>query len=94
MYLSFHDLLNALHQTFQKRNTTLPTQFSIVFSDKVYLDKTKKTQWNAFTRKHQNEYSDLPMEEVIKQIFRFSAPFWSQNDTGPMTWNPDTGWSG
>jgi len=92
--LNFRDLQNAVQQTFHRRNTVLPTEMPIVFSEQVYRDETKQTQWKAFTRKLRNEHSNLSLEEVIKQISRFSAPFWSQTDSGPMTWNPDTGWSG
>lgn len=92
--LNFRDLQNAIQQTFHRRNTTLPIEIPIVFSEQVYQDETKQKQWKAFTRKLRNEHSNLSLEEVIKQISRFSAPFWSQNDPKPQTWNPDTGWSG
>ncbi|MBL7007076.1 MAG: nucleotidyl transferase AbiEii/AbiGii toxin family protein, partial [Spirochaetia bacterium] len=90
--LDYRDLQNAVQQTFHRRNTALPTEMPIVFSEQVYQDETKQTQWKAFTRKLRNEHSALPLEKVIKQISRFSAPFWTRTDPGPMTWNPDSGW--
>lgn len=91
--LNFRDLQKAVQQTFHRRNTDLPTEMPIVFSQQVYRDETKQTQWKAFTRKLRNEHSDIPLEEVINQISRFSAPFWSQTDTEPAAWNPESGWS-
>jgi predicted nucleotidyltransferase component of viral defense system len=90
--LNFHDLQNAIKHTFHRRNTVLATEMPIVFSDQVYRDETKQTQWKAFTRKLRNEHSGLSLEEVIKQISRFSAPFWSQPNIEPVNWNPDVGW--
>jgi len=92
--LNFRDLQNAIQQTFQRRNTQLPTEMPLVFSEQIYQNDTKQTQWKAFTKKLRNEHSNLPLEEVINQISRFSAPFWLQIDPKPVIWTPDSAWSG
>ncbi len=45
------ELAEAVRATFERRNTLIPTEEPIVFTDEFAYDRMKQTQWNAFIRR-------------------------------------------
>jgi hypothetical protein len=64
-------LQDALEKTFQNRNTELPSESHIIFSNAFLENKT--IQWSAFTRKLKIEKA-TEMKDVLKGIKSFLLP--------------------
>lgn len=62
---------DAIAATFQRRGTSLPTEWPLGLSDEFVDDAAKRAQWKAFLGK--NRLDAPPLDEVIEEIRRFVA---------------------
>lgn len=80
----------AIEKTFANRNTTLPQEDHIIFSNSFLENKT--VQWNAFTRKLKIE-NTTGMSEILNAIKAFLIPLLNASRQGIVfdkKW--DKGW--
>lgn len=81
---------DAIEKTFANRNTTLPQEDHIIFSDAFVESKT--VQWNAFIRKLKIE-NTTEMSEILNAIKDFLLPLINASRQGSVfdrKWNQ--GW--
>ncbi len=71
----------ALEKTFQNRDTELPREDHIIFSDAFLENKT--IQWNAFIRKLKVE-NVTEMKDVLKAIKEFFLPVMNARQQGAV----------
>jgi hypothetical protein len=79
--LSFKILSQAVTNTFNRRNTSIPTTAPIALTTEFSTDANKVTQWNAFIRKNKLPKKDL--SEVINQLTPFIMPILSKKNHHP-----------
>jgi hypothetical protein len=87
-------LKNAMTNTFNRRNTPIPSQKPTALTPLFYKDLSKISQWKAFIRKAKSIEEFGTLEQVILEISEFLNPFFesstgieSQNDFHKK-WNP------
>lgn len=90
--LNYTDLVKAVTLTFKRRKTEIPKTSPEVFSEEIWLDPLKNSQWRAFTTKLRNEYSTLGFQTVLKLIDEFSKIFWNDDGESYTSWIPGKGW--
>lgn len=67
-------LSQAIHATFQRRQTPLPLDPPTALNDGFAKDNTKQTQWNAFVRKGRLTVDKVTFGEVIEVLRTFLMP--------------------
>ena len=65
-------LVKAIHATFERRGTEIPTGVPFALSDEFASDTQKNIQWLAFLRK--NSLESMPLATVIEDVRQFLAP--------------------
>ena len=71
----------AIERTFQNRSTELPTEKHVVFSDE--FAENKSDQWNAFSRKLQDE--DVVMiDQIVATMRDFFFPILHASQQGTV----------
>ena len=81
-----HDSITA---TFEKRETPVPIEEPIAFTEQFTSRQDKHTQWKAFLRKSKLE--PLELSETIDEISRFIMPV-LENELSKQSWKPGQGW--
>ena len=97
-YLSQHfafngaDLREAVHLTFQRRKTALPSATPIGLSEAFATEPQKQIQWSAFIRKNRlNAPNELL--EIVHRLESFVLPTLLDPAIAKKSWNPETGWN-
>ena len=89
-------LLEALRQTFAKRQTALPNTDPIGLSDEFASNESKRRQWQGFVRRQWKQDSLPDLTEIVAAIRDFLMPIVSAiaDITPPpeSTWSPAQGW--
>jgi predicted nucleotidyltransferase component of viral defense system len=65
-------LERAIHATFERRGTAIPTALPFGLSDEFAHDENKIQQWRAFQRK--NRLDSVPLSEVVTVLRQFLLP--------------------
>ncbi len=82
---------SALRNTFRKRETDIPTELPVGFSEE-FINTTGEKQWRGFISKL-GDQDKSKFAEVIAEIAPFCMAFADMaNDIRPIEdWNPETG---
>lgn len=94
LQLGGEDLTQALRSTFERRETSLPTEPPMALTEKFVEEPGKKRQWQAFA--HQVGRSDLKLRDVIDRLRNFLLPVLraaSEKTTPPGIWSPGGAWT-
>lgn len=67
-------LLKAIRSTFRSRNTEIPKNTPIAFSDDFVSDKTKQQQWSAFIKLNNAHQIPDSLGEIISSLSEFLLP--------------------
>lgn len=67
-------LTKAIQATFERRETTLPTETPFGLSQAFATDLVKQTQWQAFLRRTEIAMAPEPLSEIIPAINSFLMP--------------------
>ncbi len=86
----FAVLRQAVHNTFECRNSPIPEDSPICLLPAFAKDPSKTTQWNAFLRK--NKLPEQELTEVIATLHTFLTPLISPEPQPFTTWTPAIGW--
>jgi hypothetical protein len=89
-------LLEAVRQTFAKRQTALPDTEPIGLSDEFASNESKRRQWRGFVRRQGKQDSLPDLTEILAAIRDFIMPIvFAIGDTTPppeRMWSPAQGW--
>lgn len=83
-------LKEALEATFQRRDTAMPDQLPIAYTEAFATSPDKEVQWKAFLRKSRLEQREL--RSVVMRLAQFLDPLFRE-ETQPQTWHPESGWT-
>ncbi|NNC89806.1 MAG: nucleotidyl transferase AbiEii/AbiGii toxin family protein [Akkermansiaceae bacterium] len=84
-------LARAVHATFERRGTAIPSEPPLALTAEFGNDPAKITQWNAFLRK--SSITAPPFPEIISTLAPFLTPLLSATeDPTPKQWIPGVGW--
>ena len=86
----FATLRAAIHNTFERRGTTLPRDTPFALTQEFATDPTKQVQWKAFLRK--NKLNSTSFEDLITRLGVFLLPVLA-GKSSHLTWHPDSGWA-
>lgn len=90
-------LADAMRNTFQQRETPVPTTLPSILVPTTQSPSAHQTQWNAYLR--EKRFSDIPksFQEICRHIttfleipLRFAA---TDNPGCELHWTPEKGWS-
>ena len=87
----------AIGATFASRGSAVPRAAPLGLTDAFALDAGKAQQWRAFLRRAQPRGAVRLLPETIADIRRLVLPVLERlhtQDTSPVLWRPDVGWSG
>lgn len=87
--LEFTELSRAVANTFQRRETALPTNTPIALTEDFSGDESKNTQWRAFLRKSKLPPSEL--SETVEALHAFLSPL-LVDTIKHHKWSPFNGW--
>jgi hypothetical protein len=88
-------LSNAIHATFDRRQTTLPVTAPVALTDEFATDTAKLAQWRGFVGRIGGDESRLSLPDVIAGIRGFLLPLVdaAQGPSPDRTvWTPASGW--
>jgi hypothetical protein len=88
-------LQQAIEATFSRRNTELPHQTPLAFTQDFANDSSKKSQWSAFLRKSRLSAHDMELKTVIENLKEFLMPpvlALSNHDKFTLVWKPQGPW--
>lgn len=88
----FQTLRQAVMNTFERRDVSLPTTIPESFTEEFYQNKMKQTQWNAFCRKNKLQKSPESFESAVLRIRDFLQPVFFTPKTSPIKWQASKGW--
>ena len=88
----FKTLNQAIMNTFNRRNVSLPTTVPESFTREFFQSKIKQTQWNAFCRKNKLQKSPGNFESAVMRIRDFLMPVFLVPETLPVRWRAGKGW--
>lgn len=86
------ELAQAIHLTFQKRDTTLPLRIEAF--QQPFID-AKQIQWLAFRKRLQQEHLPESFKNVVSAVQNFLVPLTiliSQNNPKPLIWSAPGPW--
>ena len=91
-HLSFDGktLTEAISNTFARRDTAIPDEIPVLFTDEFKSDSPKLEQWSAFLRKGKLQRQELPV--VLDAIAELLLPV-VQNRVSDKVWNPTDKWN-
>ncbi len=64
----------AIHATFQRRRTVLPSEIPTGLSNEFVSDAGKQSQWAAFVRRSRLDSKEISLESVVKVTADFVIP--------------------
>jgi hypothetical protein len=67
-------LCDAVHNTFTRRSSPMPSGLPMAFTDEFRKDERKHVQWRAFVRKSKPEYASGDIDAVIGEVVAFLMP--------------------
>ena len=88
----FKTLNQAIMNTFNRRDVSLPTTVPESFTREFFQSKIKQTQWNAFCRKNKLQKSPENFESAVMRIRDFLLPVFLLPETLPVRWRAGKGW--
>ena len=68
MNIDDQELADAIQATFERRNTPLPNEMPLVFTEDYINDGNKETQWQAFLKRSQLADYDLPFSQIVHDL--------------------------
>lgn len=89
-------LIEALRNTFARRQTTIPEELPIGLSEEFCTDTAKRLQWRAFLHKSGLSTENLELPVVIERLREFLWPPMeaARNVSAfPSKWSSENGWS-
>lgn len=92
--LSGETLRQAIHETFARRQTNIPTTVPLGLTSEFAFDPQKQTQWRAFL--HRNGLGDIDLSEVVGTLDRFLVAVAKAAQSGtpfPHQWSAGGPWS-
>ncbi len=88
----FQTLRQAVLNTFERREVSLPTTMPESFTEEFYQSKMKQTQWNAFCRKNKLQKSPESFKNAVLRIRDFLQPVFFAPKNLPVKWHASKGW--
>ncbi|MGE9266737.1 MAG: nucleotidyl transferase AbiEii/AbiGii toxin family protein [Verrucomicrobiales bacterium] len=82
-------LAEAVANTFNRRETAIPSGAPLALTEEFAHDERKVVQWNAFVRK--GKLTETPLVEVIDSLSNFLLPVIRKKVT-KQKWSPSMGW--
>lgn len=67
-------LTKAIKATFNRRGTSIPSDYPVSFTEEFYANPDKQVQWQAFLKTSKLENEKLEFSEVVNDIQRFLMP--------------------
>lgn len=67
-------LCDAVHNTFKRRSSPVPSGLPMAFTDEFRKDVQKRVQWRAFVRKSKPEFGSEDIDPVIGEVSAFLMP--------------------
>lgn len=89
-------LVQAIVNTFTRRQTPLPNQTPIALTETFYKNPEKQIQWNAFLRKNRLTTEQMTLESTVLRIGQFlMIPLESAllKSNFNKTWNKNNHWT-
>ncbi len=89
-------LLEAIRQTFSKRQTEFPQREPVALSEDFSGNESKQQQWQGFISKQRKQKTVPGLPDIIDALRVFLLPIISGIDTGVLcvkTWQPEQGWT-
>lgn len=89
------NLANAIRQTFNTRNTLIPTGIPLALTREFADDPLKRAQWQGFLRKLEDCSAPDSLEQVQQQLLLFMLPPVRSivaNENFDSVWEPGEGW--
>ena len=71
---SGQNLCDAIHATFRRRKTALPTEAPVALTDAFAADAQKQTQWAAFVARSDLSTKAAPLGDVLALLRGFLLP--------------------
>lgn len=84
MNIDDQELADAIQATFERRNTSLPDEMPLVFTEDYINDGNKETQWRAFLKRSQLADYDLPFSQIVHDLQQRLWPIVLQINNGPF----------
>jgi hypothetical protein len=88
----FQTLKQAVWNTFERRNVSLPATMPESFTEEFYTNKMKQTQWSAFCRKNKLQKLPESFESAVLRIRDFLQPVFFAPETALKKWEAGKGW--
>lgn len=88
-------LSEAVAATFKRRDTDIPKEPPIAFSEEFSKDSAKNTQWKAFLRKGKLASGEADLQIVVGDIWKFVGPLvdvLSKGESFSGNWKPGGPW--
>ena len=67
-------LAKAIRSTFERRDTTIPTDLPVALTEEFALDRAKQMQWRAFVSKGKLLVAAPPLSDVVATLRDFLWP--------------------
>lgn len=83
-------LLDAIRATFEHRDTQIPTETPLAYTNAFAILPDKQTQRKTFLKKGRLE--PLELAKTVERISEFLSPLLESN-APEGTWNPKNGWT-
>ena len=88
----FSVLRQAVANTFARRQTSIPVEIPLAFTEIFYLNANKRTQWNAFCKKNKLSNAPTDLAAVITRISSLMIPVFENALNGNIEWKAAIGW--
>lgn len=88
-------LQKAIEETFERRETPMPTNEPVALTKEFANDESKVTQWHAFRNKLSDEQVPSNLEMVVNRIADFLWPITEairKETEFKLGWNEKEGW--
>ena len=85
-------LRQAIHNTFERRNVSLPSVTPDAWTEEFAKNLMKATQWSAFLRKNKLTAAPANFVATVARIAAFLRPVCLESEAMPTTWQAAQGW--
>lgn len=77
---------------FARRQTSIPVENPLAFTEMFYLNANKRTQWNAFFKKNKLFNAPTDLTAVITRISTLMIPVFENALNDNIEWKAAIGW--
>lgn len=85
-------LAEAIHRTFERRGTAMPSELPLGLSNSFASDKIKNSMWKAFIKKIAPPTQPDNLQDAILRIRLLAEPFISNTISDYLFWKAGIGW--